>query len=230
MRVILFDIDGTLLSSSRAGKAALEQAMVDLHRVPDSMAGISLAGRTDRSIVRDLTQAHGVGGGKPVEDAILEGYLSHLPGQLRQKREAGQASLLPGIEPLLEKLAATPDVAVGLLTGNIRRGAAVKLGFFGIHGHFSFGGFGDYHLDRDEVAREAWGEVRNRFKEAFDPSQVVVIGDTPLDVRCARAIGARVLAVATGMHTMEQLAACQPDLCLADLQDHQATLQALLEL
>ena len=136
----------------------------------------------------------------------------------------------PQYVPLLEKLAATPGVAVGLLTGNIRRGAAVKLGFFGIHGHFSFGGFGDYHLDRDEVAREAWGEVRNRFGEAFEPSQVVVIGDTPLDVRCARAIGARVLAVATGMHTMEQLAACQPDLCLADLQDHQATLQALLEL
>ena len=228
MRVVLFDIDGTLLSSSRAGKAALEKAMMDLHGVPDSMAGISLAGRTDRSIVRDLAQAHALGQGREVEDAILEGYLSHLPDQLRHKQQAGQASLLPGIVPILDALAETPGVAVGLLTGNIRRGAAVKLGFFGIHDRFGFGGFGDHHQDRDEVAREAWGEVTGRFGADLPPEQVLVIGDTPLDVQCARAIGARVLAVATGIHTIDQLASCQPDYCMADLGDHSRVLEACL--
>ena len=179
MRVILFDIDGTLLSSSHAGKAALEKAMVDLHGVPDSMAGISLAGRTDRSIVRDLTRAHRVGEGRPTEDAILEGYLSYLS-------------------------------------------------FFGINDRFSFGGFGDHHFDRDEVAREAWGEVVGRFGSDLQPDQVLVIGDTPLDVQCARAIGARVLAVATGVHTLQQLAQCQPDYCLPDLANHSRVIEACL--
>ena len=228
MRVVLFDIDGTLLSSSRAGKAALDQAMMDLHGISDSMAGISLAGRTDRSIVRDLTLAHRVGPGKPAEDAILEGYLSHLPGQLCHKQEQGLASLLPGIVPVLDALAETPGVAVGLLTGNIRRGAAVKLGHFGIWERFGFGGFGDHHLDRDEVAREAWTEVTGRFGTDLPPENVLVIGDTPLDVQCARAIGARVLAVATGIHTEDQLAACQPDFCMTDLADHQRVLHACL--
>ena len=228
MRVILFDIDGTLLSSSHAGKAALEKAMVDLHGVPDSMAGISLAGRTDRSIVRDLTRAHRVGEGRPTEDAILEGYLSYLPEQLLHKQQAGQASLLPGIVPILDALAETPGVAVGLLTGNIRRGAALKLSFFGINDRFSFGGFGDHHFDRDEVAREAWGEVVGRFGSDLQPDQVLVIGDTPLDVQCARAIGARVLAVATGAHTLQQLAQCQPDYCLPDLANHSRVIEACL--
>ena len=228
MRVVLFDIDGTLLSSSRAGMAALDLAMMDLHGIADSMAGISLAGRTDRSIVRDLTRAHQVGEGPQVEDAILEGYLSHLPAQLRHKQEQGLASLLPGIVPILDILAKTPGVAVGLLTGNIRRGAAVKLGHFGIGDRFGFGGFGDHHFDRDEVAREAWNEVTNRFGADLPPGNVLVIGDTPLDVQCARAIGAKVLAVATGIHTQEQLSACRPDFCMADLGDHSRVLEACL--
>jgi len=228
MRVVLFDIDGTLLSSSRAGKAALDLAMMDLHGIADSMAGISLAGRTDRSIVRDLTRAHPVGEGRQVEDAILEGYLSHLPVQLRHKQEQGMASLLPGIVPILDTLAKTPGVAVGLLTGNIRRGAAVKLGHFGIGDRFDFGGFGDHHFDRDEVAREAWTEVTRRFGADLPPENILVIGDTPLDVQCARAIGAKVLAVATGIHTQEQLADCGPDFCMADLGNHQSVLEACL--
>ena len=97
--IVLFDIDGTLLSSSGAGLRALERAMADLHGITESMRGISLAGRTDRSIVRDLVKAHGLPAGPATEDAILESYLGHLPEQL-----TAAAKLLPGIKPLLEHL------------------------------------------------------------------------------------------------------------------------------
>ena len=212
--IVLFDIDGTLLSSSGAGLRALERAMADLHGITESMRGISLAGRTDRSIVRDLVKAHGLPAGSATEDAILESYLGHLPEQL-----TAAAKLLPGITPLLDHLANRADVSVGLLTGNIRRGARAKLGHFDIFHHFQFGGFGDHHTDRDDVAREAISELRQRHGEAYPADRVLVIGDTPLDIRCARAVGARVLAVATGIHTVEELAPHAPDHLMADLAD-----------
>lgn len=212
--IVLFDIDGTLLSSSGAGLRALERAMVDLHGIAEAMRGISLAGRTDRSIVRDLVKTHGLAVGTATEDAILESYLSHLPEQL-----TAAAKLLPGIKPLLDHLANRPEVGVGLLTGNIRRGARTKLGHFDIFHHFEFGGFGDHHTDRDDVAREAIAELRQRHGEAYPADRVLVIGDTPLDIRCARAVGARVLAVATGIHTVDDLAPHAPDYLLGDLGD-----------
>lgn len=212
--IVLFDIDGTLLSSSGAGLRALECAMADLHGITGSMRGISLAGRTDRSIVRDLVKAHQLPAGPATEDAILDSYLGHLPEQL-----TAAAKLLPGISSLLNHLANRQDISVGLLTGNIRRGARAKLGHFDIFHHFQFGGFGDHHTDRDDVAREAIAELRQRHGEAYPAERVLVIGDTPLDIRCARAVGARVLAVATGIHTVDDLAPHAPDHLMADLAD-----------
>lgn len=220
--IVLFDIDGTLLSSSGAGLKALERAMAELHGIPGAMNGISLAGRTDRSIVRDLVKAHRLPAGTATEDAILDSYLGHLPEQL-----TAAAKLLPGIRPLLDHLAGRPDIGVGLLTGNIRRGARAKLGHFDIFHHFAFGGFGDHHTDRDDVAREAIGELRQRHGSAYPADRVLVIGDTPLDIRCARAVGARVLAVATGIHSAGELAPHAPDHLMADLGDTDAVVSLL---
>jgi phosphoglycolate phosphatase-like HAD superfamily hydrolase len=111
------------------------------------------------------------------------------------------------------------DVAVGLLTGNVRAGAKAKLGHFGLYEHFGFGGFGDEHFDRCDVAREALAAVRAHGHREVTPEQIWVIGDTPLDVECARAIGANVAAVATGFHTVEHLAEAQPDVLLPNLAD-----------
>lgn len=221
MHVCLFDIDGTLLNSGGAGKAALETALVEEFNLPRLLHQVTYSGRTDRSIIRDLLQGHGIEQTPAHVTRLVDGYLRRLPACLN--RHHGR--VLPGIRPLLTELRQRANMAVGLLTGNLRAGARAKLGHFGLHEHFDFGGFGDHHWDRDDVAREALTEVRERFGQEFPPSRIWVIGDTPLDIRCARAIGARVAAVATGWHPMDELAASQPDLLLPDLSDPQPLFQ-----
>src|SRR5262245_7908748 len=214
MLVCLFDIDGTLLASGGAGKAALELAFttefqVELrHQVPYS-------GRTDRAIMRDLFRLHGIEDTADHLQTLLQGYLHRLPACLKAHR----GRVLPGIQQLLNYLRVRTGCTVGLLTGNVRAGAKAKLGHYGLYDHFSCGGFGDHHFDRDDVAREAFASVRSEVGAYVCPEQIWVIGDTPLDVSCARAIGARVAAVATGMHSLEELTAAEPDVALADLSD-----------
>lgn len=215
MHICLFDIDGTLISSGGAGKAALEDALASEFGLTEPIEKMSFSGRTDRAIVKDLLALNGLPDMPELYQRLMAAYLRHLPARL----ESLQGKILPGIRPLLEELARRDTVAVGLLTGNIRAGARVKLGHFGLYDFFAFGGFGDQHLDRDDVAREALAEARQRYDGRVRNDRVWVIGDTPLDVRCARAIGARVVAVATGWHTVEELAAHRPDLLLTDLSD-----------
>jgi phosphoglycolate phosphatase len=214
MDIILFDIDGTLLASGGAGKLALETAFTEdfgvalRHQVPYS-------GRTDRAIVRELFQRHDVAHTPANLDSLFAGYLRRLPGCLERMK----GRVLPGIAELLACLQQRSQVAVGLLTGNVRAGAKVKLGYFGLHDHFSFGGFGDHHFDRDDVAREALKAIRDQVYAEVNTERIWVIGDTPLDVACARAIGAKAVAVATGSHTLEELTAAGPDLALSNLAD-----------
>ncbi len=215
MKVILFDIDGTLISTGGAGKAALEAALASEFGIGNLIEQLSLSGRTDRAILRDLFGLHKLDESPCNWRRLREGYLRHLPDCLA--RVTGR--VLPGVAALLERLGGRGDVAVVLLTGNLREGALLKLRHYGLHHHFTFGGYGDDHLDRDDVAREAWAEVCRRFKGMVTADRVWVIGDTPLDVRCARAIGAKAVAVATGWHAHEELAAAAPDLLLGDLSD-----------
>lgn len=223
MAVFLFDIDGTLISSGGAGKSAMERALetafgarVDAHAVPFS-------GRTDRAIGRDLFRHFGVEESEANWVRFLGDYLGHLPACLA----GNQGKIMPGITTLLETLATRGDAAIGLLTGNVRAGAQIKLNHFGLFDHFAFGGFGDDHHQRDDVARAALAAVRQHAAPDTDVRDIWVIGDTPLDVACARAIGARVAAVATGWHSLEELAASKPDILLADLSDPEPLLRAV---
>jgi phosphoglycolate phosphatase len=215
MYVCLFDIDGTLLSSGGAGKAAMEAALATAFHAARSSDGVPFAGRTDRAIARDLFRLQGIAESTENWHRFLAAYLQHLPECL----VAHQGQVLPGIAALLKCLQERDDVAVGLLTGNVRDGARLKLGHYGLFHHFGFGGFGDHHLTREDVAQEALTAVRSHFQEPVQSEQIWVIGDTPLDVRCARSIGARAVAVATGWHSLDLLAAEQPDLLVADFQD-----------
>jgi phosphoglycolate phosphatase len=223
MHVCLFDIDGTLISSGGAGKAALEQALAEEFGIARITAKLELSGRTDRAICRDLFRYHVLDDTPENWQRLIGSYLRHLPSCLEHKG----GRVLPGISALLEGLRGREDVLVGLLTGNIRAGAKVKLGHFGLYDHFPFGGFGDEHFDRDDVAREALEAVRCHRNGSAAADSIWVIGDTPLDIRCARAIGARAVAVATGWHAVAELEACQPDLLFTDLSDATRLLERL---
>jgi phosphoglycolate phosphatase-like HAD superfamily hydrolase len=220
MHVVLFDIDGTLISSGGAGKAALERAMAAEFGASHLIEKIQFSGRSDRAIISDLFRLHAVEDRPEHRQRLTAAYLRHLPACLASHN----GRILPGIAALLAELRRR-DVTLGLLTGNIRAGAKAKLGFFGLYEHFAFGGFGDRHLDRDDIAREALEEIERRLNGRHSPERIWVVGDTPLDVRCARAIGARAVAVATGWHGMEELASHQPDLLLSDLSDATALLE-----
>ncbi len=223
MHVCLFDIDGTLIASGGAGKAALEAALAEEFGVTRIIDKLKLSGRTDRAIIADLFRLHVIDDTPENHRRLRDAYLRHLPHFLHAGR------VLPGIAELLVHLDERADVAVGLLTGNVRAGAKVKLGYFGLYDYFAFGGYGDHHLDRDDVAREALAEVRRHLNGSVHPERIWVIGDTPLDIRCARAIGARAVAVATGWHRLEELAEHTPDLLLTDLSDPEPLLDVFCE-
>lgn len=223
MHVVLFDIDGTLIVTGGAGKVALESALASEWGITPSSDGLSLSGRTDRAIVRDLFLMHGIEPSDANWKRLAAAYLAILPACLARH----QGKVLPGIAALLESFAVREDVAVGLLTGNVRAGAMAKLGHYGLWHHFAFGGFGDAHSERDDVAREALAATTLHLRGPVVGECIWVIGDTPFDVRCARSIGARALAVGTGWHSLDELAASQPDLLLPDLSDPTPLFQAL---
>jgi phosphoglycolate phosphatase-like HAD superfamily hydrolase len=224
MTVVFFDIDGTLLSTGGAGRLAMESAMRRAFGLAELRDGVPYSGRTDRSIGFDLLRVNGLPANEENWQVLQQAYLNELPAALQVR--AGM--ILPGIERLLQRLADTSAVAIGLLTGNLRAGAQLKLGHFGIDHFFAFGGFGDDHFCRDDVARGAWSEARLYLGQEPVAERCWVVGDTPLDVRCARAIGVRAVAVATGSYTVSDLADTCPDLLLKDFSDPNALLRCLL--
>ena len=222
MRLILFDIDGTILTSGGAGEKALRLAVEDRFGVKDDLAGIEIAGRTDTGIARQIFLRYGL---EPAEEALMDFlgfYLRHLEALLPTL----PGRLLPGLLPLLEALRADPEVLLGLLTGNLRRGAELKLRHYGVWEYFPFGAFADDHADRNELGRFAT-ERALAHAAAIPAERVFVLGDTPHDIACGRAIGARTVAVATGGATRPQLAEHHPDYLFEDLADLPAVLRAL---
>ena len=220
MPIILFDIDGTLIRSGGAGKAAMEAALLAAFGIAEVKDVVPYSGRTDTAIARDLLGVHDIDPSLDNQRALREAYLAQLPGCL--KSHGGK--ILPGVGELLVALQARSDVVLGLLTGNIRVGAKTKLGHFGLWEYFTCGGFGDEHFDRDDVAREALAAVTEHLGKSPNLDRVWVIGDTPLDVRCARAIGAKVVAVATGAHSVADLMTSRPDVAVETLTDTAALL------
>jgi len=219
MKLLLFDIDGTLIRSGGAGSLAYHRALQEVFGLEEIRGEVAFSGRTDRAILRDLFHLHDLEDNEANWRQFLACYLRHLPAAMAEK----DGHVLPGVAELLDQLALRHDVCLGLLTGNNQQGAQIKLGHFQLAHFFAFGGFGDEHYERDEVARSAV-EAAVAFVEIASPDHVWVIGDTPFDVRCARAIDARAIAVATGGHPLDELAAAEPDLLLEDLADVPAVL------
>ena len=207
IRLVLFDIDGTLIQTGGAGEKAFARVCDNEFNVPNGTLNLSFAGRTDPAIVREFFLRHHI---EPCQENFVRFFdayvfwLDHMLGQLSGR-------VLPGVENTICQLRAWPQApAIGLLTGNIRLGAQIKLNHYRLWHHFQTGGFGDDHEDRNKIALIARDRGMALLQEKLRGDQVLVIGDTPLDIECARAIDARVLAVATGSYHVQQLAAHQP--------------------
>jgi phosphoglycolate phosphatase len=214
MNILLFDIDGTLISTGGAGSAAMREAFIKQFGIAEPR-DVPYSGRTDLAIGRELLEIHSLAHNPENWGRLRQEYVSQLPQFL--PRCSGRT--LPGVRQLLALLGQVEHIAMGLLTGNVREGARLKLNHYGLVEHFPFGGFGDDHLDRNHVAECALAAAHEHLDGRSRDGQVWVIGDTPLDIRCARWIGARVLAVATGIHPRDDLEKSEPDILLDDLSN-----------
>jgi phosphoglycolate phosphatase len=220
-RLLLFDIDGTLVDAAGAGIASLREGFFDAfpEHLGTPFPTLELGGATDGALAMGLFSHFGLPDTPAHRIRFYQRYTLRLEVRLRRSAEEGRGRLLPGVGELLERLAADGGHRLALLTGNLREGAAIKLRHFRIDHHFPTGAYGDDHHDRNELGPIASLRAREVYGEEFAPAETVVIGDTPRDIACARAFGAKVLAVATGAATHEQLHAARPDLLLEDLSD-----------
>lgn len=216
MDLVLFDIDGTLLRTRGAGREALDEAFAAVCGWADATSGVPIAGSTDGAILRGVCARFGrawtdAAAAPPVDlPALREAYLA---GLRRRMADPARVELCAGVVEALDALEGRAHVA--LLTGNWAAGAEIKLGAAGLGGRFAFGAFGDDAVERDRLVPVARARADAR---GLRYERVVVVGDTPADVSCARAGGAVAVVVETGFATPEDLAASAPDLQLPDLE------------
>jgi len=221
--LFLFDIDGTLIASGGAGEYSMRKAVRDMFGVEDGLKGVEIAGRTDHLITRNVFKKFGVEWTPERAADFLDLYLGHLTVELPRKN----GRLLPGIIELLEALKARPNVALALLTGNLRRGARIKLSHYGVWNYFEFGAYADDSADRDKLGPFAQERAKQAHGVDFPPELTFVIGDTPHDITCGQAIGAKTVAVATGGCPREVLARYGPDFLFDDFSRVDGVLEAL---
>jgi len=223
--IVLFDVDGTLVLTGRAGLRGMTAAFARLYGAAGALAGIPVAGRTDRAIVADALRA--AGRDVTVEEIrrLRDAYIDDLTIEIGRP-VSDPSCVLPGVEALLDELASRPGVEVGLLTGNFEQGARIKLGHFNLWKRFAFGAFGDEHEDRNALVPVALARAREAGVAETRADRVVVVGDTPLDIACARASGSRAVAVATGSYSIDELRAAGADVVVPTLVDARGLLSA----
>lgn len=224
-KLVFFDIDGTLILTNGAGKEALRVALREEFGVEQPDVDIDYGGRTDRSIVRELLALNKL---QASSESLLRLYHRYLL-ELKRHLPKTKGVLLPGVLDLLNRLEQDGHVSLGLLTGNIEEGAFAKLAHFKLDRYFAFGGFGDHHEARDDIAREGLRNAEKHLKRRFEGHEVFVVGDTPHDVSCSRAIGARCIAVCTGYAPRESLIAAEPELLIDDMSETEKLLELIYE-
>jgi phosphoglycolate phosphatase-like HAD superfamily hydrolase len=230
MRLILWDIDGTLVQAGEVGRDIFTEAFqAVLGRAPDQVTAKALvmAGRTDPEIALEFLAAHEVEGERHLP-AFSAALVTALAAKAAVIRDRGRA--LPGARDILDTLDRTDGVVQSLLTGNVQPNALLKLASFELDGYLDFevGGFGSDHHHRPSLVQVARDKAERKYGTTFDGTATVLVGDTPLDVAAGKAGGARVVAVATGPYRAEELAATGADAVLKDLRDTEAARTAIL--
>jgi len=221
--ILLFDIDGTLVLTGGAGQRAMARAFEDLFDIADGFRDIPMAGRTDTWILAAAAERHGIA---PADLArFRDAYLQHLERELEPPHP--RKAIMPGVRALLEALTERDDAYLALLTGNYERAARLKLEHFDLWRYFRCGAFADDAEDRNHLVPKALERVRSRGGPAVDPDDVIVVGDTPHDMACALASGARAIGVATGPFSAQQLQDSGAAVVFHDLSDTEAFLALL---
>lgn len=232
MKLVLFDIDGTLLWGDGAARRAFGGSLAEVFGTAGPQS-VRYDGKTDRQIARELMRAAGFDDAEIDRrmDAVVAGYLERLRMEVRAGEAAGAPNFvaLPGVGALLDALEPRADVVLGLLTGNVAGGAAVKLAAAGIdRARFRVNAFGCDAEHRPDLPVVAQRRAQDLFGAAVDGADVIVVGDTPADVQCACPIGARAVGVATGRYSEAELAEHAPAATLPDFRDTAAAVAAIL--
>lgn len=216
IRLILFDIDGTLIRTGGAGVRAFAKTFATEFNLPEATRDLNFSGRTDPSLVRECFKKHQI----DLTPENFEHFFGIYPHWLAQYLHELEGGACPGVFDMIGALRKLPKPPVlGLLTGNIRLGAEIKLRHYDLWESFVMGAFADEHEDRNQLAALAHGRSHNFWGAKLPPEDVLVIGDTPLDIACGKSIGAKTLAVATGSYSVPDLAACAPSFTARDLTE-----------
>lgn len=217
-KLVLFDIDGTLVLTGGAGFRAMNRACAGLVGHARALEGIPVAGRTDRVILADVLARLDRTRDDPLLEQLRDRYLACLAEEIHHRGQ-GVKGVLPGVAPLLDALASRDDVVLGLVTGNFEAGARIKLGHFDLWRYFRCGAFADDAADRNALVPFAIDRARQCGLQRVPPRDVLVVGDTPHDIACARAVGAVAIGVATGGFSVDDLRESGADVLFRDLSE-----------
>lgn len=225
-RLVLLDIDGTILSSNGAAARPFRRALEEVFGTSGPLQGYSFAGKTDPQIARDLLRL------ARIDDDIVAAGLDRIwplyVEGLRDELRSARVTMFPGVARLVHRLDSEPSAVLGLLTGNVADGARLKLTAAGLDFNlFRVGAFGSDHPDRSELPAIAIERAERLSGHRFEGKSVVIVGDTPLDIACGEHLGVRTIAVATGSYGADELAACGPDHVFGSLSDTEAVWSAI---
>ena len=225
MIIVLFDIDGTLLDLKGAGRRAFVRAIEAVFGWKDEIRYVNFAGNTDLNVLGQVLAAHG----RELTDGEARRFFAQLPVELERAaaEPGGDRVVYPGVRELLERLTATPEAVLALVTGNIEACARIKLRQFDLHDHFVLGAFGNEHADRGRIAALALERAMAALPSGQRVTGRYLIGDTPFDIAAARAVGAVSIAVATGKFSVDELGAAGADHVVPDLGDTRRVLRLL---